>query len=234
MNSGDIVKIIDTAKGLGRKTLIEPHAKEVLRLASIQVPRFKLVKDLTGAIDCAGAIGYPVVLKIVSPDIAHKTDVGGVCLGLRTVRDIEDGFSQIILSVADEMPMAFLEGFLVEEMVPAGGIEVIVGAMRDEQFGPFVMFGIGGVAVEIMKDVSFRLAPVTREDAHEMMREVKGFPLLTGYRGAGMRDIEAVADVIVKLSGIIENIQGIKEIEINPLIVYHRGAVAVDARTVLE
>ncbi|MBI5970890.1 MAG: acetate--CoA ligase family protein [Deltaproteobacteria bacterium] len=234
MNSASINKVIETAKGIGRTTLIEPHAKEVLRLASIQVPRFKLVKDLSGAIDCAGAIGYPVALKVVSPDVAHKTDVGGVCLGLRTVRDIEDGFSQIILNVADEMPMAFVEGFLVEEMVPAGGVEVIVGAMKDAQFGPFVMFGIGGVAVEIMKDVSFRLAPVTREDAREMMGEVKGFALLTGFRGRGMRDIDAVADVIVKLSGIIANIQEIKEIEINPLVVYHRGAVAVDARAALE
>ncbi len=234
MKGAEINKVIEAAKGLGRRTLVEPQAKEVLRLASIQVPRFKLVKDLTNAIDCAGAIGYPVALKVVSPDIVHKTDVGGVCLGLRTVRDIEDSFSQIVLNVADEMPMAFLEGFLVEEMVPAGGVEVIVGAVRDAQFGPVVMFGIGGIAVELMKDVSFRLSPVTREDALEMMAEVKGFALLTGYRGAGMRDISAVADVIVKLSGVIENIQEIKELEINPLVVYHRGAVAVDARAVLE
>lgn len=233
MDKRGMERIITEALSVEKKALVEPEAKEILKFASITVPRYKVVKDVSGAIEAADEIGYPVVLKLVSPDVLHKSDFGGVALDIKDPEGIEDKWSQMILQLADENPVAMIEGFLIEEMLPRGA-EVIVGAIRDEQFGPVVMFGIGGVAVELMKDVSFRLAPVTREEAFEMISEVKGFPLLTGYRGSSCKDLEAVVDTIIKLGNLMNEVHGIKEIEINPLIVYERGAVAVDARAVLE
>lgn len=232
MDKRGIERLVKEAFSLGRKTLVEPEAKEILRLASIRVPKFHVVKDVTGAVEMANKIGYPLVLKIISPDIIHKSDIGGVALGLKDGKEIEERWSMMILNIADEKPMAMIEGFLVEEMVPKG-VEVILGAIKDEQFGPVVMFGVGGVAVELMKDVSFRLAPLDKKEAIEMIGEVKGFPLLTGFRGDTIKDLDTVAETIVTLSKIIEETDGLKELEINPLIVYEQGAVAVDARATL-
>ncbi|OGP15524.1 MAG: hypothetical protein A2052_01320 [Deltaproteobacteria bacterium GWA2_54_12] len=226
-------RIVKEALSVGRKVLVEPEAKEVLRLASFPLPRSKAVKDVAGAIDAAREIGFPVALKLISPDIMHKSDAGGVFLNIMDEQEIEEKWSQIILGVADDYPTALIEGFLIEEMVKKGA-EVIIGCVRDEQFGPAVMFGIGGVTVELMKDVSFRLAPITREEAFEMMGEVKGFPILTGYRGQTVKDLDAIADALIKLGDIVGRIEGIKEFEINPLIVHERGAVVADARAVLR
>ncbi|MBI5344379.1 MAG: acetate--CoA ligase family protein [Deltaproteobacteria bacterium] len=232
MDKRAIERLVKEAVSLGKKALAEPDAKEILKYCSVPVPKFQIVKDVSNAVEAAGKIGYPLVLKIVSPDIIHKSDMGGVALGITDARDIELQWSTMILSVADECPTAMIEGFLLEEMVPMG-VEVIVGAIKDEQFGTYVMFGTGGVAVELMKDVSFRLGPIGKDEALEMMREVAGFPLLTGFRGSAYKDIEAVADVIVKLSRTVEEIDGLKELEINPLMVYENGVIAVDARAVL-
>lgn len=233
MDTGSIERIVKEALSVGRKVLVEPEAKEVLRLASFPVPRSKAVKDVAGAIDAAREIGFPVALKLISPDIIHKSDAGGVFLNIMDEREIEEKWSQIILGIADDYPTALIEGFLIEEMVKKGA-EVIIGCVRDEQFGPAVMFGIGGVTVELMKDVSFRLAPITREEAFEMMGEVKGFPILTGYRGQTVKDLDAIADALIKLGDIVRRVEGIKELEINPLIVHERGAVVADARGVLR
>lgn len=233
MDIGSIERIVTEALSVGRKVLVEPEAKEVLRLASFPVPRSKAVKDVAGAIDAAREIGFPVALKLISPDIIHKSDAGGVFLNIMNEKEIEEKWSEIILGIADDYPTALIEGFLIEEMVKKGA-EVIIGCVRDEQFGPAVMFGIGGVTVELMKDVSFRLAPITREEAFEMMGEVKGFPILTGYRGQTVKDLDAIADALIKLGDIVGRVEGIKEFEINPLIVHERGAVAADARAVLR
>ncbi len=232
MDKKSIDRIVKEAFSLGKKALAEPDAKEILRLSSVPVPRSVLVKDVTGAIEAAEKIGYPVVLKIVSPEIVHKSDIGGVALGVRDSRDIVDRWSNMILSIADENPVAMIEGFLVEEMMPRG-VEVVIGAVKDAQFGTVVMFGTGGVAVELMRDVSFRLGPVDKEEAFEMMGEVRGYPLLTGFRGDTIKDLGAIADCIVKLSRLVAQTDGIKEFEINPLIVYESGVMAVDARAVL-
>lgn len=227
-----IEKIVKETLSLGRKTLIEPEAKAVISLASIPVPRHKVVKDMAGAVEAASEIGYPVALKLISPDILHKSDIGGVALGIRDAGELEMNWSRIILGAADEAPASVIEGFLIEEMA-GQGTEVIVGGIRDAQFGPAVMFGLGGVAVELLKDVSFRLAPVSREEAFEMISEVKSYPLLTGFRGGSHKDLDAIADVIMKIGRIMEGVSAIKELEINPLVVYERGALAVDARAVL-
>ncbi len=233
MDLNAIERLVKDSLSIERENLVEPDAKEVLRLVGIPVPRFEVVKDVNVAIEEGGKIGYPLVLKLVSPSVVHKSDVGGVRTGLRGPGEIEDAWSEIILRVADEMPMAMIEGFIIEEMVDPG-VEVIVGAVKDPQFGVTAMFGTGGVAVELMKDVSFGLAPMDEEEALKMMREVKGFPLLDGYRGAPRCDIKAVARTLVTVSKVVEATDGLKALEINPLIVYGDGVMAVDARAELE
>lgn len=233
MDLRSIERIVKEALSVGRKVLVEPEAKEVLRLAGMTVPRSKVVKDVSGALDAASEIGFPIALKLVSPDILHKSEAGGIALDIKNEKELEVRWSEIILGVSDEYPTALIEGFLVEEMVRPGA-EVIAGGIRDAQFGPAVMFGIGGTMVELMRDVSFRLAPLTREDAFEMMGEVKGFPVLTGYRGQTVKDLGAIAETLIRLSDIMGRVEGIKELEINPLIVHERGAIVADARAVLE
>lgn len=233
MDFRGIEKLVKEALSMGRKVLVEPEAKEVLRLASFPVPRSKVVKDVAAAIEAAKDIGFPVALKLVSPDIIHKSEAGAVRLNIRDEKELELMWSEVLLGVSDDYPTALIEGFLIEEMVGPGA-EVIIGAIRDEQFGPAVMFGIGGIAVELMKDVSFRLAPVTRQEAFQMMGEVKGFPVLAGFRGQSVKDLDAIAEAIMKLGEIMARADGIRELEINPLIVYERGAVVADARAVLE
>lgn len=228
-----IEKIVKMALERGKKALVETDAKEMLSLMSIPVPRNRLVTDIDSAKAAAAEIGYPVALKVVSSDILHKSEVGGISLDLKDERDIADYWTMMVLNVADDCPLALIEGFLIEEMMPKGAVEVIIGAIMDPQFGPVVMFGTGGVSVELMQDVSFRLAPVNKEEALEMMKEVKGFPLLTGYRGSGYKDIDAVADVIVRVSNMVGEATGIKEIEINPLMVYADKVVAVDVKCVI-
>ncbi len=233
MDINAIERLVKESLSIERENLVEPDAKEILRILGIPVPRFEVVKDVNVAIEEGERIGYPLVLKLISPSLIHKSDVGGVRTGLNGPGDIEDAWSEIILRVADEMPMAMIEGFIIEEMVPAG-VEVIVGAVKDPQFGVTAMFGTGGVAVELMKDVSFGLAPLDEEAALKMMREVKGFPLLEGYRGAEPCDIKAVASTLVAVSQVVEATDGLKALEINPLIVYGEGVMAVDARAELD
>jgi acetyl-CoA synthetase (ADP-forming) len=225
-------RLVKEALSLGRLTLAEPEAKEVLRASSIRVPEFRLVKDVRSALEAAEAIGYPNVLKIVSPDIPHKSEVRGVAVGIRDPEELQAQWAHMILNIADERPLAQIEGFIVEEMAPKGA-EVIIGVINDEQFGPTAMFGLGGVYVELLKDVSYRIAPVSMDDAREMIREIKAYPLLAGFRGETPKDIDSIADAIVRLTETVAEIRGIKEIEINPMIVYEDGAVAVDARATL-
>lgn len=232
MDKAAIDMFIREALAQGKLTLTEPETKTILRAYSIPVPRFEVVKDRETAMAAAASLVYPLALKVISRDLTHKSEAGGVALGIQNAKCIEDGLSEIMLNVADEAPQAIIEGFLIEEMAPRG-VEVIVGAIRDPTFGPAVMFGTGGLAVEILKDVTFALSPIDREDAFEMMNEVKGFSLLTGARGGGFKDLDAVADVIMKVSRIMEENADIMELEINPLIVYRKGAFAVDARATL-
>ncbi len=229
MKRDDIKRVITENRVLGKNTIVEPLAKEILGAYSVPVPNSRTVKDVTSAIEAAEEIGYPVVLKLVSPDVIHKSDVGAVRVGIEDPKDMEESWRCMVRNVMDSLPSARIEGFLVEEMV-APGIEVIVGGIRDEQFEGVVMFGMGGIFVEIMKDVSFALTPLEKGEALEMIRKIKGYPVLEGFRGESPKDIDAIADVILKVADIIEDIRDIKELEINPLMVYEKGVMAVDAR----
>ena len=232
MTKQEAKKFINDAVQSGKKSLLEPEAKEILKAWEIPLPPNFVVKDKDAVIGAANNIGYPVVLKVVSRDILHKTEAGGVMAGLKNAQEVEDSFNEMIFELSDHYATAKIEGFLIERMVDKG-VEVIVGGVRDAQFGPAVMFGIGGVMVELLKDVSFRLAPVTKEECLAMMEEIKAYPLLAGYRGAEPADLDAIADVIIKVGNIMAETVEIKEMEINPLIVYPEGVMAVDARVVL-
>ncbi len=216
----------------GRKILLEPEAKGLLKSIEVPVPPYEVVRDIEEAQKKAERLGYPVVLKVISPDITHKTEAGGVCTGITDEEALKKAWMEMVLKVAHKRPGARIEGFVVEKMVKRG-VEVIVGTIRDEQFGPVVMFGTGGIAVELFKDVSYRLAPVSLEGAHDMMREPKGFVLLNGYRGAPPCDVEALAHTLVKVSRLLCDLKELEGFEVNPLVVYEQGVIAVDAKATL-
>lgn len=192
-----------------------------------------MAKDEAEAVKHATKIGYPLVLKIVSPDIIHKTDVGGVIIGIKNADGVRIGYKQIVANMKKHEPKARIMGVLIQEMAPAA-IEVIVGSVKDPQFGPAVMFGLGGIFVEVLKDVTFRIAPIDRDEATEMISEVKAFPLLKGYRNMPPADVNAISDMLLNTSRLVTDHPEIKELDLNPIIVYEKGAKAVDARIILE
>ncbi|MEM0083535.1 MAG: acetate--CoA ligase family protein, partial [Candidatus Nezhaarchaeales archaeon] len=183
------------------------------------------------AVQAAESLGYPVVLKIVSPHIIHKSDVGGVKIGLRTSSEVKLAYYEIMANVSKFAVGATVYGIAVTPMVPQG-METIIGMRRDPQFGPLLMFGLGGIYVELLREVSFRLAPITKSEALEMIMETKAYALLKGFRGSPPGDIDAVVDVLLKVSTLCTEFKEIQEIDINPLFVYEKfkGCIAVDAK----
>jgi acetyl-CoA synthetase (ADP-forming) len=226
-------EILNKVKKEKRKSLLEPEAKNVCIKYGIPVTKFKVAKNETEAAKHAEQIGYPVVLKIVSPDIIHKSDVGGVVVGLKTAKDVRNAYKQILRNVKRHKRDAKIVGILVQEMAPSS-TEIIVGAIKDPQFGPALMFGLGGIFVEVLKDVTFRIAPLTKDEACEMITEVKAYPLLKGYRNMPPADIEAIVQILLNASKLIMDYQEIKELDLNPIMVYKKGAKTVDARIILE
>jgi acetyl-CoA synthetase (ADP-forming) len=232
MNVKDqIMEILNSAKNRGQRELLELDAKRVLQLWGIPVNRTELVKNVDDAIRVAREIHYPVVLKIASPDISHKSDAKGVKVGIGSELELRQAFKDLINDVNTYNPKAKILGVAVQEHMPLAR-EAIVGGLQDKSFGPTVMFGLGGVWVEILKDVSFRLAPLTVDDAKEMMQEIKGYPVLAGTRGETPADIEALAVIIEKVGKLVAEFPQISELDINPVFVFNagKGAIAVDAR----
>ena len=226
-------KVFEKARGEGRKFLLEPEAKSVCVKYDIPVTRFYVAKNETEAVKFAGDIGFPVVLKIVSPDIIHKSDVGGVVVGLKTADEVRSAYQQIMRNVKKHKADTKIVGVLVQEMAPPS-TEVIVGAVKDPQFGPALMFGLGGIFVEVLRDVAFRIAPISEDEAREMIGEIKAYPLLKGYRGLPPADIDAIVKILVNTSRLVMEHQEIKELDLNPIMVYEKGAKTVDARIILE
>ncbi len=228
-----VSEIFAKVKKERRKFLLEPEAKTVCNEYKIPITEFKIAKNEAEAIKFAKQIGYPVVLKIVSPNIIHKSDVGGVMVNLKTAKEIRDAYRQILKNVKKHKADAKIVGILVQEMAPKS-TEVIVGATKDPQFGPAIMFGLGGIFVEVLKDVSFRVAPITEDEALEMITEVKAYPLLKGYRNIPPTDIDAIVNILLNTSKLVMEHQEIKELDFNPILVYEKGAKTVDARIILE
>lgn len=212
--------------------LTEYDSKKILVAYGIPTTKEEPAATASAAVTVARRIGYPVALKVLSPDIEHKTEAGGVCLNLQSDAAVRRAFAQILKNAAKHAPGAAVEGVLVQEMLPVG-VEVIVGVTKDPVFGPVVMFGLGGVLVEVLEDVSFRVAPLSPDDAMEMIREVKGARILSGVRGRPASDIRALAEVILRVSRLaVDFADVIEELDINPLVVYPQGARAADALVV--
>jgi acyl-CoA synthetase (NDP forming) len=225
--------ILDKAKTERRTVLTEFESKKLLERAGIPVVETRLVRTKRETISVSKEMGFPVVLKITSPDIVHKSDSGGVKLGIANATQASKAYSEIMSSMKQRYPSAIIHGLTVQKMAPPG-IQVIVGMSKDPQFGPVLMFGLGGILVELLKDVSFRIVPVTKRDAAEMIREIKGYPLLEGYRGQEPANIDALQDIIMRVSQFVERTPEIKELDLNPIFAYRDKAVSVDARIVLE
>ena len=215
-----------------------PTVEESFRIANsygIKVPKAMVVRSSSEAGQIADSLGYPIAMKVVSPEILHKTDVGGVVLNITSRAEVEWNYDVIMNKTHSLMPQARILGIIVQEMVPQGK-EVIVGAVRDSQFGPLMMFGLGGIYVNFLRDVSYRLCPLTRSEAEEMIEETKAYTLLRGVRGEPPSDIDSVVDVILIISQIMCQFEEIVEMEINPLFVYgeKKGCVAVDIKMAIS
>lgn len=225
--------IVAKALAEGRSKLREDEALRLLKAYGIPTPDFALVHNEEEAVRAAEEIGYPVVAKIVSPNIVHKTDVGGVILGIETPQGVREAYLKL-RDIVKKIPYAELEGVLVQKMMPKG-VELIVGAVADDIFGHVILFGLGGIYTEIYRDVSIRLAPVSDQEAWDMVKEVKAYRILTGYRGLVPRDIPAIVDIIVKFSNLIVENPEIKQADLNPLLALEegKGAYVIDARFIL-
>jgi acyl-CoA synthetase (NDP forming) len=226
-------EIIAQVRREGRKALLETEAKTICMEYDIPVTTFKLAKNEKEAAKFAEQIGFPVVLKIVSPEIIHKSDAGGVIINLKNASEVQDAYRKILENAKKYNAAARIDGVLVQEMAPQS-TEVIVGAIKDPQFGQTLMFGLGGIFVELLKDVTFRIAPITQQDAEEMITEVKAYPLLKGYRNTPPTDINAIVKVLLNTSKLIMDYPEIKELDLNPVLAYEKGAKTVDARIILE
>jgi acyl-CoA synthetase (NDP forming) len=226
-------KIIGNALKQKRTVLTEIESKQLMSEAGIPVVESKLAKSKAQAVATSKEIGFPVVLKVVSPDIIHKSDSGGVKLGLENAAQVGRAYTEIIAAAKRTDAKAKIHGVSVQKMAKSGA-EVIMGMSKDAQFGPVLMFGLGGVFVEVLKDVAFRIVPLVRRDASQMIREIKGYPVLEGYRGQEPANITILEDLLLKLSDFIDKTPEIKELDLNPILAYSDGAVAVDARVILE
>lgn len=226
-------ELINNALSMGRYSLQETEAIALMAMIGVPTPSFHLANSIEEAQKIAEALGYPVVLKVVSPDIIHKSDLGGVKLNIFNPDQVSENFKEIQKNVHEKAPKVRISGIMVQKMVPST-TEVTIGALRDKQFGPAIMFGLGGIFIEILKDVSFRIAPVNRDDAQEMIKEIKGYPLLLGYRGNPRLDINAIVDAIVRISELMMCIDEIDQLDLNPVSVYPSGLIAVDVRIILS
>jgi acetate---CoA ligase (ADP-forming) subunit beta len=226
-------QIIESARVKGNLILTEIDSKKLLGQAGISVVETKLAESAQKAAALAEGMGYPVVLKIASPDITHKSDVNGVRVGIKSKEEVIQVYGEIIAAAKAKFPKAVIEGVSVQKMARPG-VEIIIGMTKDPQFGPVLMFGLGGIFVELLKDVSFRIVPLTRYDAHTMIKEIRGYAMLNGFRGSEPASIPDLEKMLLKISDFVESHPEIKEMDLNPVFSYKDGATAIDARIVLE
>lgn len=226
-------QIFDQVRKEKRTNLTELESREVLKYYRIPVVDGIVVQQIEDGIVFAEKYGYPLVLKIASKDIIHKTDVGGVITGIKTEKELRDGAVNLIKTVKDKKPNARIDGIFVQKMLPKAP-EVIIGGKRDPTFDQVLLFGLGGVFVEVFNDVSFRVVPITQKDAVEMIGEIKGVKVLQGIRGNKPVNFQALVDILLKTSRMLDENQDIKEVDINPVFALSDGAVAVDARIIID
>lgn len=235
-NKKAVEDVLSSVRSAGRASIGDAEARAILQAYNLKIPRSEIAPTPEKAIAIANEIGYPVVLKIASPDILHKTDVGGVKVGLTDGEAVRDAYELMVYRAQRYLPEARLWGCLVQEMTPPGGLEVLVGMNRDPQFGPLVTFGLGGIYVETLKDVTFRIAPFSRQEASQMLEEIRTHALLDGIRGKPGVDKDAIIDALLRIGQLVQDFPEIVELDINPLMVYPpgQGAIAIDMRLVLS
>jgi acyl-CoA synthetase (NDP forming) len=215
-----------------RRLLTEVAAKEWLSARGVPVIPTQIARSPSEAGRLARRLGLPAALKIVSPEIVHKSDVGGVRLHLTSISQVSKAYGDILAAVRARAPAAAIDGVAVQPMAHPG-IEVVAGLTRDRTFGPVIMFGLGGIFVEVLHDVAFRVVPLRPNDARAMIREIRGFPMLQGARGTGAVDLGALEELLLKLSSLAEQYPEIHELDLNPVLAYPTGLIAVDARMLL-
>ncbi|MBU1712036.1 MAG: acetate--CoA ligase family protein [Proteobacteria bacterium] len=225
-------EILRKVKEAGRANLLETEARELLALYGIKLPRAFLATTKDEAVKAAKEIGSPIAMKIVSPEIIHKSDAGGIMLNLKEEREIQEAFEKIMKNAEKVTASSKIMGVLIAPMAPRGQ-ECIIGMVRNPQFGPVIMFGLGGIFVEVLKDVSFRMIPLTDLDVDTMIKEIKGYPLLAGIRGEKQKDIAVLKDIITRISQMAVDHPEIREVDLNPIIAHEKGASVVDARILI-
>ena len=230
MTSG--MQIIEKARAEGRTILTEIESKQLLTSLGIRTTEMRLAPCQEEAVALSREVGYPCVLKVSSPDITHKSDAGGVKVGLASEEQVAEAYDAIMSSCREKVPGAAIEGVTVQNMAPAG-LEVIVGMATDPQFGPVLMFGLGGVWVEVLRDVSFKLVPLTKDDARSAITEIRAAKLLEGFRGSAPVDKAALEDILLRVSDFVAKTPEVREMDLNPIFAYPDGAIAVDARVIL-
>jgi acetyltransferase len=228
-------KLFAKVRESGRVELGELEAREVIEAYGMRLPQSRLARSPEEAVQIANEFGYPVVMKISSPDILHKSDIGGVKVGLADSSAVRDNYELIEYRARKYSPNARVWGMLVQEMIRKGR-ELLVGVSRDPQFGPLVAVGMGGIYVEVLKDVAFRLAPISKQEIHTQLRAIRTFPLLRGVRGEPPADLDAIEDVVLRISQLVTDFPEIVEMDINPLVVHNKGegAIVLDARIILS
>ena len=232
----EALKVIEEVLSQGRKSLVEYEAKQVLKAYGLPLPEEKLAKTVDEAIKYANEIGYPVVMKLMSPQILHKSDAKVVMLNIKNDEELKQKWEEIHENARKYKADAEILGVLIAPMLKPGR-EIIIGVTEDPQFGHALMFGLGGIFVEILKDVTFRIIPIEEKDAWAMIKSIKGYPILAGARGEAPADIKAIVDMMLKVSQLINDLKDyIKEMDLNPVFVYNEGegAVIVDARIILK
>ena len=225
--------VFAAARAEGRRLLTEVEAKQALAAAGIPVALARLACGRDEAVALARETGFPAVLKVVSPEVSHKSDVGGVKLDLADAAAVAAAYDSIVASVGRAAPDAHIEGVAVQKMA-APGTEVIVGVNQDPQFGPVIMFGLGGVLVELLEDVAFRVVPIEQRDAAQMVGEIRGARLLAGFRGQPAVDLAAIEALLLDVSRFVETHPEVAELDLNPVLAYPDGVLAVDARIALR
>jgi len=221
------------SKKEGEKFLSEPVCEEILSAYNVPIPPASVAKEEGEAVEFARKIGFPVVLKVISPQIIHKSDAGGVVININKEREVREAFNKILENVKRYNKKAIISGVYVQKMLPQAR-EVIIGAVKDRQFGQVIMFGSGGVYVEIFKDAVFRIAPINKEEAREMIEEIRGLPILQGVRGEKPIDFDSLSKTISNVSKLVVDFPQIAQLDINPICVYPDKIYAVDARIILE
>ncbi len=228
----EIEKLLNKVKDNNRTILTYEESRKIMNLAGIPLNKMEIAKDLDDCLVKAKNIGYPIVLKVVSEDVLHKSDSGGVKIGIKFAEDLKKSYEEMMTKVRGFYPDAKIDGFSIEEIVE--GVELLIGTNTDPQFGKMIAFGIGGIFVEVYKDVSFRLIPVKKVDVEDMINEIKGRKMLDGYRGKPKVDKDELKSLVLRISNLIEANPIIKEMDLNPVVATKNGLKAIDARIILE